>query len=315
MDALLPGRIVTGDAVELIGRVAPGSVALVVFSPPYLVGKSYESHLDEAGWVAMLGAVIAGCARALKPGGFMAVNINDVLAWPDPQLPRFGGQNTAVTRPPSREAVLAAQAANPGVNRYALARMFGVSEQTIHRRLGGTGVRGGKKGTQTRVRLAGPDLDRLARAAGLFLYDRRVWVKSPSWTGSPWHPSSYRCIDDFEYVYVFQRPGPFVVDRSRLSPDEWAAWGSRGVWSIRSVDANDDHEAKYPIELPRRIIRIFSAPGDVVVDPFVGSGTTALTAAGLGRRWLGFEIDPEAADLARRTLSSSASAGQQQTAS
>src|SRR5207245_522422 len=88
-------------------------------------------------------------------------------------------------------------------------------------------------------------------------------------------------------------------DRNRLTPDEWRQWGSRAVWSFPSVRANDDHEAKFPVELPRRLIKMLSAPGDLVLDPFVGSGTTAVAAIELNREYLGLELLSKYASLAR----------------
>ena len=300
MDHISPGRIVTGDAVTLLADLGPGTVDLVVTSPPYLVGKTYEADHTEDSWTRLIADVVAGCARALRPGGFLAININDILAFSDPGLPRVSGENRGRNRHAiTRQDVLAAQRADPGASRYDLARLLGCSEQTINRRLGGIGVRGGKSAIQTRVRLSGPTIERAGQAAGLYLYDRRVWVKDPSWTGSPWHAATYRAIDDVEHIFVLHKPGPFIVDRTRLTPREWASWGSRGVWNIASVRANDDHEAKFPLALPTRLIRLLSGPGELVLDPFIGSGTTAVAAIRTGRRWLGFDIDPRAADVAR----------------
>ena len=65
---------------------------------------------------------------------------------------------------------------------------------------------------------------------------------------------------------------------------------------------NKRHSAAFPIELPSWFIRLFTADGDVVLDPFLGAGTTALAAARLGRRYVGIEIQPEFVTLARRRL-------------
>lgn len=92
------------------------------------------------------------------------------------------------------------------------------------------------------------------------------------------------------------------VDKNRLTRDEWTAWGSRGVWHIPSVRANDDHEAKFPLEIPRRIIQLLTDPGDLVLDCFVGSGTSAAAATREGRRFIGVDISPESVELARKTL-------------
>jgi site-specific DNA-methyltransferase (adenine-specific) len=89
------------------------------------------------------------------------------------------------------------------------------------------------------------------------------------------------------------------VDRNRLEKAEWSDWGSRAVWNIPSVRANVLHEAQFPKELPRRVIKLLSAPGELVLDPFVGTGTTAVAAIEGRRKYLGFELIPEYADIAR----------------
>jgi site-specific DNA-methyltransferase (adenine-specific) len=142
-------------------------------------------------------------------------------------------------------------------------------------------------------------VERWASEAGLVLYDRRIWAKDPAWANSRWHSLSYRAVDEFEYVFVLWKPGITRVDRGRLSAREWREWGSRGVWQMASVRSNDDHEAKFPDELPRRLMRLLSDPGDVVLDPFVGSGTTACVAIEEGRRYVGLELLPRYAELAR----------------
>jgi DNA modification methylase len=93
-----------------------------------------------------------------------------------------------------------------------------------------------------------------------------------------------------------------VVDRSRLTRKEWIEWGSRGVWKIPSVRANDDHEAKFPLELPLRLIRLLTAPGDLVLDPFVGSGTSGGAAVLSNREFIGIDILPEYVAMAQKAL-------------
>jgi len=292
-----------GDARELMRRLRPESVALSVWSPPYFVGKSYERDLSFDDWLALLQDVIAEHAAALVPGGFAAVNIADILCFPDESLPRVQADVVSTKRSPvTREMALRAAAENPNLNRHQLAELLGCSEQTIDRRLNHNNVRGGKYSTQTKVKTVGGLIESWAEAAGLVLYDRRVWVKDPAWANSRWHSLSYRAVDEFEYVFVLWKPGITRVDRGRLTPDEWREWGSRGVWEIASVRSNDDHEAKFPIELPRRLIRLLTDPDDLVLDPFVGSGTTAVAAASLGRRFIGFELLPEYAAIARRAV-------------
>jgi len=66
---------------------------------------------------------------------------------------------------------------------------------------------------------------------------------------------------------------------------------------------NQNHSAAFPIDLPKWFIRLFTKPGDVVLDPFVGSGTTAIAAIELGRKYVGIDIKEEYVDLATSKLS------------
>ena len=293
-------EIVTGDARQVLETVPSLSVDLSFWSPPYFVGKSYEQHLDFDGWQALIADVIAAHARILRPGGFMVVNIADILCYADESMPRYQADNiTRKTSPVTREDVEAAMAAHPEAGRREIAAMLGCSEQTVQRRIEGNNVRGGKHDTPTRVLLTNGLIEQWALDAGLYLYDRRVWHKDPCWANSRWHSNSYRAVDEFEHVLVFWQPGVVTYDRGRLDADEWAEWGSRGVWQIASVRSNSRHEAEFPEELARRVIRLFSPAGGLVLDPFVGSGTTTAVAAQEGRRWLGIELDGQAAELAR----------------
>lgn len=288
-----------GDNRDLLRLVPDESIALSVWSPPYFVGKSYEQGMLVGEWSALIHSVIAEHTRILKPGGFLAINIADILAFSDDTIPRFQADVVSTKRSSvTREQVLEAKIAHPEMNRYQLAALLGCSEQTIQRRLDHNNVRGGKYKAQTRVKTVGGMLDEFALESGLPMYDRRVWVKDPAWANSRWHSLSYRAVDEFEYVYVFWKPGITKVDRNRLTRSEWTEWGSRGVWNFPSVRSNDDHEAMFPPELPRRVIRLLTDPGDVVLDPFMGSGTTGVVAAELGRPFLGFELLPDYADLA-----------------
>jgi site-specific DNA-methyltransferase (adenine-specific) len=292
-----------GDARKLLDRIKGDSVALSVWSPPYFVGKSYEKGLSYDDWRLLLCEVIVKHFRILMPGAFLAINIADILCFSDPSIPRIQAENLGGHRlPVTRKDIARAQTEHPDYNRYQLAELLGVSEQTIDRRLKNNNIRGGKYAPQTRVKLVGGFVEDAAHSAGLYLYDRRIWVKDPCWENSRWHTNSYRAVDEFEYVYIFWKPGITRVDRQRLSPAEWVEWGSRGAWQFPSVHANDDHEAKFPIELPRRLIRLLTAPGDLVLDCFVGSGTSAVASIMEGRRFIGIEKEAKYVKLARKTL-------------
>jgi len=86
-----------------------------------------------------------------------------------------------------------------------------------------------------------------------------------------------------------------------LSKEDWINWGSRAVWNIASVRSNDDHVAKFPIELPMRLIQLFAEHDDTVLDCFIGSGTTAAAAIIEGRNYIGIEKERQYVQLANQT--------------
>lgn len=289
-----------GDAKRKLCDLPEASIDLSFWSPPYYVGKSYERDMTFGDWRILLKEVIACHARIVKPGGFLVVNIGDILCFPDDSMPRFQADNVRrKTNPVTREQVLEAKRLHPEANRKQLGAILGCSEQTVQRRLEHNNVRGGKSQISTKVRLTGCMVAEWAETAGFYLYDQRIWHKDPCWANSRWHSNSYRAVDEFEHVYVFCRPGIVQYDRERLTACEWSEWGSRGVWRIRSVSRNERHEAEFPEELAARVIRLFSPEEGVVLDPFVGSGTTTAVAKKLNRHWLGIESDTRYARIAR----------------
>lgn len=298
-------RVHHGYAESILPLIEAGSVALSFWSPPYFVGKGYEKGVTFAGWQMMLRMVIAEHSRVLKPGGFLVVNIADIRCFRDESLPRFQAANPAMRKSAvTQEMVLAAKVAHPDWNRDQLAKHLGCSEQTIDRRLNGNNIRGGKHADQTRVHVVGGHLQEYALAAGLPVYDHRIWAKDPAWANSKWTINSLKSVDEYEDLYVFWKPGPQVIDRSRLTPDEWREWGSRAIWSVRSVRANDDHEAKFPLELAERVVRLYSGARDTVLDPFLGSGTTAIAALKHGRNFIGIEKEQKYVALSERNIES-----------
>ncbi len=84
------------------------------------------------------------------------------------------------------------------------------------------------------------------------------------------------------------------VGRKKVYPDN--------VLHMATECANQGHSAAFPVSLPEWFIKLFTAPGDLVLDPFVGSGTTAVAAVRLGRRYVGIDINAEYCALARERL-------------
>ena len=302
---LSENHIYHGDSRTLLKRIRPESIALSVWSPPYFVGKAYEKNLSFSDWESLLREVIKFHFPIIKPGGFLAINIADILCFKDASMPKIMAENVSRRKiDVTKEQILEAKKTRPTWNRHQLAAHFGCSEQTIDRRLNGNNIRGGKYQTQTRVFLVGNILEKAANEAGFYLYDRRVWVKDAAWENSRWHTISYRSVDEFEYIYIFWKPGTTKVDRLRLTKQEWVNWGSRAVWEIRSVRSNADHDSKFPVELPRRVIKLFSETDDVVLDCFMGSGTTAIAAITEGRKYIGMDKEKKSVEIALEAVSS-----------
>lgn len=297
---LQPNNIYHGDSRHILPQIELNSIAASVWSPPYFVGKEYEANLTFEDWKDLISETLKLHFPIVKPGGFLVINIADILCFKDSSMPRI--QAEAVQRKRvsiTKEDVLKVWAENPSLNRNQIAKLLGCSEQTIDRRLNGNNIRGGKHDIQTRVKIVGGLVEKWALQSGFYLYDRRVWVKDAAWENSQWASLSYRSVDEFEYLYFFWKPGITKFDRSRLSKDEWKNWGSRGVWNFPSVRANDNHEAKFPIELPRRVIRLLTDPDEIVLDCFIGSGTTAVAAIREKRQFIGIEVEEKYVELAR----------------
>lgn len=118
-----------------------------------------------------------------------------------------------------------------------------------------------------------------------------------------------------EYILVFRKPGPGRLRRlranlpammplselvsARLFTDEIA----NNVWHIAPVPPGTiDHPCPFPEEIPYRLISLYSWPGDLILDPFCGSGQTLKVARYLGRRFVGYDISPRYVELAKRRL-------------
>lgn len=288
-----------GDCIELIRTLPHCSVNLSFWSPPYFVGKEYEKGMTYEKWQETLQLATKAHFPVLKSGGFLVINIADILCFADERIPKYQSLNVSKQKSHvSKEDVLKAKEMHPDYSRYELAALLGCSEQTIDRRINGNNIRGGKHNTQTRVHLVGNIIEQAAYNEGLYLYDRRIWRKDPAWHNSKWHNSSYRSVDEFEYLYFFWKPGVTVINRTKLTDKEWKEWGARAVWDIPSVRVNDIHPAMFPVELPERIIKLLTEEGDTVLDCFAGSGTTGIACKKTGRHFIGIEKDPKYFEIA-----------------
>ena len=254
---------VNGDARDL-SLIPDNSVALVVTSPPYFVGKEYEqavvgdrdrspaipsNYLD---FLEMLRDVFNECVRVLEPGGRMAVNV-----------------------------------ANLGRKPYRS--------------------------------LSADVISILQDDLALLLRGEIIWHKAEGATGSlAW--GSYRSatnpvLRDITERVIIASKGRFdraikpakreaeeLPYKSSVSADEFME-ATLDVWRIDPESARRvGHPAPFPVELPRRLIDLYTFEGDVVLDPFLGAGSTVVAAERTARRGVGFDLDPNYIELTRERV-------------
>ena len=121
-------------------------------------------------------------------------------------------------------------------------------------------------------------------------------------------PGSIPIVQETEYILWFKKPGKrkdVTDDRrkeSALTPGEFKEYGMQ-IWEIRPERAKlIGHPAPFPVEVPRRIIKLATFKNDLVYDPFTGSGTTALACLETDRHFIGSEIHAEYVDLANKRI-------------
>ncbi|MFN3406586.1 MAG: DNA methyltransferase [Caldimicrobium sp.] len=111
---------------------------------------------------------------------------------------------------------------------------------------------------------------------------------------------------DYEFILIFRKPGKNkkvtkeIKELSKLTKEEWKEYFS-GHWSFPGAK-QINHEAMFPDELPRRLIKMFSYVGDTILDPFLGSGTTVKVALQLNRNAIGYEINKNFLEVIKEKL-------------
>jgi site-specific DNA-methyltransferase (adenine-specific) len=145
---------------------------------------------------------------------------------------------------------------------------------------------------------------------GFHMRGEVIWDKGSSASSSTawgsWRSAANPVLRDVhEYVLVFSKESfsrKAEGRRSTITRDAFLEW-TKSVWSFPAASARKiGHPAPFPEELPRRLIELYSFRGDVILDPFCGSGTTCLAAANLGRHYVGYEIESKYVHLAEARL-------------
>lgn len=120
--------------------------------------------------------------------------------------------------------------------------------------------------------------------------------------GSYPYPPNGMIKIDYEFILIFKKKGKLpkfdkkIKEKSKLTKEEWITFFSSN-WKIKGLKQNKNHGAAFPIEIPLRLIKMFSFVGDTVLDPFLGTGTTSLASFLLERNSIGYEINPSFKNL------------------
>ena len=252
-----------------MSQIPDNSIALVVTSPPYFAGKQYEAGMDEGD----------------VPGSY--IEYLDLLASVFAECRR-------VLEPGGRMCV---NVANLGRKPYRS--------------------------------LSSDVISILQDELRFLLRGEVIWLKAEGASGScAW--GSYMSAtnpvlrDTTERLIIaskgrFERALSTKAKRRRqelglpyeddISTDEFVE-ATLDVWRIRPESAKRvGHPAPFPVELPERCIKLFTYRGDVVLDPFMGSGSTAVAAVRSGRHYLGYELDDGYVKLARRRVAEESAGG------
>jgi DNA modification methylase len=150
--------------------------------------------------------------------------------------------------------------------------------------------------------------------SNIFIWSKIKYNNQRIFGSYPYPPNFFSHLS-FEFIYVFRKPGKTesrpkkIKEASKLSMREWSSWCFNSIWDIPpkiKINARGanilGHIAPFPEEIPYRLIRLFTFVGDVVVDPFLGSGTTLQVCRITKRRGIGFEIVKDYEDLIKKRI-------------
>jgi modification methylase len=230
---------------EEMRELPDNSVALMVTSPPYNVGKEYDQDMSLDEYLGLLGRVLRETHRVLVPGGRVAFNVANIGR--KPYIPLNGLVSS------------------------------------------------------------------LASDIGYLMRGEIIWIKAKGATGScawgSWMSAGNPTLRDLhEYVLIFskQRFDRPHKGRSTISRDEFMA-ATTSVWHIPAESARRvGHPAPFPVALVERLIHLYTFEGEAVLDPFMGSGSTAVAAVRADRRFVGYEIEPSYVAISMERVSRTA---------
>jgi DNA modification methylase len=261
-------RILTGDSFEVLPSLESESIQCCVTSPPYWGLRDYD-HPAQIGaeatpqdYVDRLVALFREVRRTLRSDGTVWLNVGDGYA-------RNGGTgncgpNAAVGN--TRKLIQKRNCKVP--------ECWGLKDRDL-------------MGLPWRVAFA-------LQADGWTLRSRITWIKKTAMPESV----KNRPTSATEEIFLFAKSSNYFYDPNGVR--EATGANLRNYWILGPDAAGNGHPAAFPRELTRRCILLGSRVGDTVLDPFGGSGTTALAARELGRAAVLVELNPSYAQLGRK---------------
>lgn len=269
-----------GDAQEVLRQLPSDSVDCCLTSPPYFGQRNYGSEgqigLEETlpDYVEAMRELFAQVRRVLKPTGTLWLNLGDAYAG--------SGKGGSPAR--------------AGAN----GELF-----QAHR---GVFIKRAREGLKKK------DLYGLPWRVALALQEEGWWLRSDIiWQKADPQPEPVvdRPVKAHEYVFLLSKKRNYYFNMDAIKeprtskPRDGSEPGLRtmgSVWKIPTAHYVEAHMATMAPELARRCIEAGCPPNGIVLDPFMGAGTTALVARQLGRRTLGIELSPDYCELARKRL-------------
>lgn len=250
-----------GDCVKFLQAIPDESAQLVVTSPPYNVGKDYESKQTIAQYLEGQEAVIEECVRITRTGGSICWQVGN----------HINGHQQIVPLD------------------FLIDRLFQPYRKTSKIRLRNRIVWQFEHGLHCRLRFSGR-------------YETVLWyTKGDKYT---FNLDAVRVPQKYPGKRAYQGPrkGEFSGNPLGKNPGD--------VWNLPNVKSNHIektvHPCQFPVALPARLILALSNSGDLVVDPFMGVGTTAVAAVLCGRKAAGADNVKSYIDIARRRVTQAA---------
>ena len=263
--------LLIGDCLKKIDEIKSSVVQALITSPPYWGLRDYDNE-EQLGqedtpeeFVSKLTNIFSQAKRVIKDDGVAWVNIGDTY---------FGAKGGA---------------------------WYG--ENSIANNETGYQYRLKKKAPPKHKYLKVKDLAgipwmfaRAMQEVGWYLMQDIIWHKPVPMPESV----NDRMQKSHEHIFLFSKKPKYYFDVEAISvpKKEGDGWVRRqDVWSIPTSNYQGAHFAVFPQKLPELCMKASTREGDIVLDPFMGSGTTAFVAQRLGRKWIGIELNDEYADI------------------